>query len=691
MNSTQPGENPEVLADRYWRSVCALASCHLLGTTWPPPGVPQRGRLVGHWGCNPGIGWITAHLASHWSSEQPLLMVVGTGHASSFVFAHNALQTRADPAAITAAAARYGQPHGDPAELVGQPNVPYLGGELGPALAVSQGLAAAGAAPLVACVIGDAECETPAALAAFAHADVLLERGTIAWLPVINANGFGMGGPAHFTAEKLQRILDGFGYEVFCSNDTLASASRAARAAVTAAGQGRRVVWVSVTEKGWPAPEFVDGERYRGAAAHRAPPGWRAAGPDASALSQWFDAIGLAGLFSGEGLLDEQVAQLARRVVFDVPGSPAAQPAQVPEDAADAVSRAVRPGWCAPVTAVDEQLAACGALVLSPDEALSNRLTRCAAAGQLVEVLSEETCAAWAWGSVEAGRPAVFATYEAFAPLAGSVVAQYAKMLVARPARAIPALVVLATSLSWANSPTHQNTDLTGILAARGLPHVSVVYPVGAQSAARRIAAIARARVNGVALVLCSKQRLLDPPDPGGAVVRYRVTGAPPAQALVIAVGDVCVTEALAAAAIAADAGVGVAVIAVVELSAAAQPLARAAAFEGAVPTVAVACCAPDYVAGVLWGALQRFFPVHGYRERWGATAWETLRANRLDRVSVLEDLAGQGVVIAPAVIERAARIVGDGLCVGADLAGVIDFAVPLIEIYGGGVDGGRA
>lgn len=144
MNSTQPGENPEVLADRYWRSVCALASCHLLGTTWPPPGVPQRGRLVGHWGCNPGIGWITAHLASHWSSEQPLLMVVGTGHASSFVFAHNALQTRADPAAITAAAARYGQPHGDPAELVGQPNVPYLGGELGPALAVSQGLAAAG-------------------------------------------------------------------------------------------------------------------------------------------------------------------------------------------------------------------------------------------------------------------------------------------------------------------------------------------------------------------------------------------------------------------------------------------------------------------------------------------------------------------------------------------------------------------
>lgn len=78
----------------------------------------------------------------------------------------------------------------------------------------------------MACVIGDAECETPAALAAFAHADVLLERGTIAWLPVINANGFGMGGPAHFTAEKLQRILDGFGYEVFCSNDTLASASR---------------------------------------------------------------------------------------------------------------------------------------------------------------------------------------------------------------------------------------------------------------------------------------------------------------------------------------------------------------------------------------------------------------------------------------------------------------------------------
>lgn len=686
VSTAAPGEAPAMLADRYWRSVCVLAACHLLGTTWPPPGTPQRTRVVGHWGCNPGIAWVAGHLASHWIGPQPLMMVVGTGHASSFCFAHRAIQTQASSAVISAASARYGQPGGDPSELIGHPNVPYVGGELGPALAVSQGLAAASAAPLVACVVGDGECETPAALAALAHADVLLRRGGTPWLPVINANGFRMGSSARFTPAELDQILVGFGYEVFQSNHDSAEASAAARNALTAIKEGHRAVWISVTEKGWPAPEFVNGYRYRGDAAHRAPPTMRTTGPDKSQIVEWFDAIGSSDLFSGSGLSDDRVGEMARRVVFATPPANSKPTVGGGKDSDRApclarnVDRVVRPGWSEPIVAVDEQLAARSTLIFSPDEAASNRMTRCLAAGHVVEVLAEETCAAWAWGSVEAGRPAVFATYEAFAPIAGSVLTQYVKMVHARPNRNIPPLIVLATSLSWANSPTHQNTDLTGALVARQLPNVAVVYPVGAQSAASRVAEIADTRSSGLALLLCSKQSLSDPPDPGGAVLRYKIAGGPPAAAILIAIGDVCVTEAVAAAAIAAGVGVGVEVLAVVDLNVAAETLKRIAAVVRDLPVVAATCCAPDYAARLLWGSLQRFFPIHGYHERWGATAWETLRANRLDRLSLLEALAHQGAELSQSPLERVrCHDVRHGTT--TDLPGVIHFDSPDLEI----------
>jgi xylulose-5-phosphate/fructose-6-phosphate phosphoketolase len=199
-------------AQRYWRAACALAAAHVLGTTWPPPGRPQRTRTVGHWGCNPGIAWIAGHLADAWTGVAPIQFVVGTGHASSFVFGHHAVAEAWSADRISAACARYGVAGGDPAELFGLTDVPYSGGELGPALAVSQGMASAQPDRLIAVVIGDGECETPSALAAFAHAEVLLGQNAANWLPVVNVNGARMGGRARFDAAALTRLLTGLGH-----------------------------------------------------------------------------------------------------------------------------------------------------------------------------------------------------------------------------------------------------------------------------------------------------------------------------------------------------------------------------------------------------------------------------------------------------------------------------------------------
>jgi xylulose-5-phosphate/fructose-6-phosphate phosphoketolase len=671
--------SPAQRAVRYWRATCALASAHLLGTDWPPPGRVQRTRVVGHWGCNPGIAWATGHLAAQHTGADPLLLIVGTGHAASFGFAHDAAADAVGAAAVSAGTARYGQPGGEPSERLGVPGVPYLGGELGAALGVSQGLAAGAVAPIVCCVIGDGECETPAALAAFAHADVLLRRpGSAPWLPVVNANGSRMGAASRWSGDGLARLLGGMGYDVFRSGTDGEESATAARQALTGAAAGRRTVWISETPKGWPAPESFDDRRYRGAAAHKAPTRIRRDGATAEDVRRWFTAVDCSGLLQPDGSVADDVAELARRVTLRLGKSrhlPSPRRPSGPDtDGSPALA------WRSPATAVDTELAERDILILSPDEASSNGLRKCGSSGRLVEVLAEETCAAWAWGSVEAGQAAAFATYEAFAPLSASMMAQYLKLVQARPSRAIPPLLVLATSLSWANAPSHQNTDLTGVLLARDVPQVSVVYPVGAGSAAARCATQLDDRFDGVSLVAFSKQAMLDLPDPGSPAVRYRVRAAPPPTACIVAVGDVCATEAVAAAVIAAEAGIGIEVLALIDLTAAAGPLAAVAPRLANVPLVGGTCTAAAYVTPLLWHATKRVFPVAGYAERYGPTAWETLRANRLDRYSLLAALRDEGMPFASERLETLAQGADRRLATRPS-AGVLPFDCPALDV----------
>jgi len=654
----------------YWRAACALAVAHLFGLSWPPPGRPQRGRLVGHWGCNPGIAWVVGHLAAH--CAEPVQLVLGTGHAGSFVFAHQVLTERWDPRRISGRTARHGAPGGESTEPLDLPGLPYWGGELGPALGVSQGLARHLAPRPGGWVVGAGEGETPVALAALAHAPVLLGGGDAAWLPVVNANGARMGGPARFDRQALTAVLAGMGYHVLVSGIDPDEASAAAAAALAGCLAGRPTAWVSVTDKGWPAPVEVAGKPFRGHHAHKLPTGLRGGDPTGTEPHRWLAALGYDG--DGPVEVDERARVMAARMSVTLPALPA-----LPAVLAPALpgSRPIR--WGRPMAAVDAGLAVAGVDIHSPDEAESNGITRCLAAGIVTEVLAEALCAAWTWGSVQAGRPAAFVTYEAFAPQAGSVLTQYAKLVHGRPLRGAPPLLVVATSPGWANTPSHQSTDLTGMLLARPLPRVRVVYPYGAGSAGLRLAELTGSCsgvVDGLALLVCSKQQLLDPPDPGGpaAVFRVRAGGWP--DGVIVAVGDVCVTEALAAATTAAGVGLRLDVVAVAEPAALDVDAVRAAGLDpgpgGRLPVVGVSMCAPHYVRPLMWAAWQRVFPVTGYEERWGSTPWETLVANRMDRVSLLAAAQAAGVSIPAALLGRTAESDGEGDRSGVPRAGPV-------------------
>ena len=73
-----------------------------------------------------------------------------------------------------------------------------------------------------------------------------------------------------------------------------------------------------------------------------------------------------------------------------------------------------------------------------------------------MEVLSEHQCEGWLEGYLLTGRHGLFATYEAFAMVAASMVVQHAKWLeegakLAVARRRSPSLNILLTSTCWRN------------------------------------------------------------------------------------------------------------------------------------------------------------------------------------------------------------------------------------------------
>jgi len=621
----------------YWRAACLLSFSHAAGLAWPPPGAPRRSRAVGHWGCNPGIAWAAGHLAE--ASTEEFLLIVGTGHASSFVFAQRALRSAMPPEAISEANRCYGQAGGEPTELMGIAGLPYIGGELGPALGVGQGIAASSPGLRVVTVIGDGECETPVALAALAHHDVLPAAPGACWLPVINVNGARMGSSARFSPERLRKVLEGMGFAVIRSGPWAEEAAAAARRAWDLAISGVPVVWLSVSEKGWPAPELLGNQAFRGPHAHK-PRGLDLT--DAAIRSEidgWLRRLNDPPVIGPDGGVSPQVRRLAGRIRLELP-------------TVDAQRKSVTrvPGArteVSPMAAVDEVLADRSVRIFSPDEAASNRLDRCLVSGLVTEVLAEELCCAWTWGSTEAGVSGALVSYEAFAPLVSTQLAQYLKLISARPPAGRPPLTVVLTSLGWGNSPTHQNTDLVGGLLARTADcPVRVVFPIGATSARRRVNELLDER-DVLAVVTCSKQSLLDLPDPGGAAVGVRMKNATDDDATILAVGDIAVAEAAAAMALAAEHGIRIGIVALVEPGRLDLAATRRACPPD-VPSVAVSWVAGHHLAPVYWSVRPAPSTHLGYRERWRPTAWETLAVNGLTRWSLLHELRAAGCAIPP-------------------------------------------
>ncbi|MFE9308174.1 phosphoketolase [Streptomyces sp. NPDC006706] len=533
----------------------------------------------GHWGVCPPVNFMLAHLGPLTAGRPPgseVLVVHGAGHAGPSALAHAYLTktltltgngpgwSAADMRALAA-----GFPHtraygGEITPLI--PGVRYTGGQLGPALAVAQGMVLDAPRRLVVALLGDGELETGAAAAAWTARRALLGSGLHgAVLPVVLANGLRMGGPsilAGLDEDELRAYFTGLGYEPFLHDGSSVAGFRAVLAEVFARlrplGVARpQPVLVLTMPKGATGPEEVAGRRIAGTpAVHKTPLKDPARNREEfDALAAWLASYEPAALFTGRG----QPSGLVQQAL--------PHPAPRPRSAPHVAPLAVRGEQAWPlVSAVIRERAAAGAFRLfSPDESASNRLRLAADGGDgpmpewASEILNEEICHAWLQGYTETGRDALLATYEAFAAVNTSVLVQHLKHRSARTATGAGGLAnvnYLITSLGWRNTYTHQNPGLVSAMLETENPTVHVYTPADATRAAAVLTVMLAGRDQANFLLADKHHTLAFPPDTfreeltsGAAIWTHLSTPSPEHPDIVLAsAGDVAARELSAAA-----------------------------------------------------------------------------------------------------------------------------------------------
>ncbi|MFI6350249.1 phosphoketolase [Streptomyces sp. NPDC050560] len=506
---------PDHAVDAFWRALNYLSAAQLYLNDNPRLGRPLRTTDLkesphGHWGVCPPVNFLLAHLGPL-TARRPagteLLVLHGAGHAGPSALAHAYLSgvlhlTGKKPGWSMPGlrALISGFPHrdrfgGEITPLI--PGVRYTGGQLGPALAVAQGMVLDAPHRLAVPLIGDGELETGTTAASWLARRALIGSGAHgAVLPIVLANGLKMGGPsllADMSAEEMERYFEGLGYTPLIHDGADLPAFRGLLAHAFSrvrplGGEERQPVVVLTMPKGHTGPEQVGSRQIGGTpAVHKTPLNDPLRDPqEFAALANWLASYRPTELFTHQGRPTDLVRPaLPGGIVKSV----SARPVGVPDP---------RPAQPRPdVSAVVRERAAAGAFRLfSPDEIVSNRLrlsTDGSTTPWAVEVLNEEICHCWLQGYTETGRDALLATYEAFAPLNTSLLVQHLKQRRLRHLAGqsgLPSINYLITSLGWRNTFTHQNPGLVSSMLEIENRLVHVYTPADATRAAAVLAAM---------------------------------------------------------------------------------------------------------------------------------------------------------------------------------------------------------
>jgi len=413
-------------------------------------------------------------------------------------------------------------PGGIPSHVAPEtPGSIHEGGELGYSLAHAFGAVFDNPDLIVACVVGDGEAET-GPLATAWHSNKFLNANTDgAVLPILHLNGYKIANPtilARIPRSELAQLLRGYGWKpYFVEGDDPATMHQLMagtldrviddirRIQLEARGGSNtsRQAWpmiVLVSPKGWTGPKVVDGLKVEGTfRAHQVPLSDPDKNPQHLAhLEAWMKSYRPEELFDARGRLKSELAELAPRGAQRMGANPHSNGGLLMRDLRLPDFRHYAVEVPAPGAVDSEDTRVLGAFlrdvvktnqdqrnfrIFGPDETLSNRLGSVfeatsrqwdaqtiegdeflAAAGRVVEVLSEHQCQGWLEGYLLTGRHGLFNSYEAFIHIIDSMFNQHAKWLKVTLGlpwrRKIASLNYLLASHVWRqdhNGFTHQD------------------------------------------------------------------------------------------------------------------------------------------------------------------------------------------------------------------------------------------
>lgn len=424
------------------------------------------------------------------------------------------------------------------------PGVILEGGELGYALSTSYGAILDNPDLIVTCLVGDGEAETGPTATAW-HLNKLIDPATNgAVLPILHLNSYKISGPTfmgRMSDEELCSLFTGYGYDPYIVDadaeedihgrmmrvmdeaiESIRFTQHCARE-MTLHENPRFPMIILRTPKGWGSISDLSGKKLEGNHySHQVIAEHAKTDPiHLQALEQWLRSYHFEELFADDKF-DDDVESLVPSLdhrMGDNPhtmgGEPHYRPLKLPESATYVCPKTCRiDGGCDELSSME---AIGGYLkdvfdwnreeknfrLMSPDETYSNKLQAVfdvtsrafvwpyqpwdqdmAWDGRVMEMLSEHSLQGLMQGYVLTGRHAVFASYEAFVQIVGSMADQYAKFLgIAREVEwrgDVPSLNYILTSSGWRqehNGFSHQNPGFIDEMLQRQGCFVNVYFP----------------------------------------------------------------------------------------------------------------------------------------------------------------------------------------------------------------------
>ncbi len=497
--------------------------------------------ILGHWGACPGINFLYAHLCNYIrTTNSENYFILGSGHAAPALMANQYLEgslgrVYPDLSHGMNGLNKFISSFGIDSRLQTEvspalPGIINSGGELGVATACTVGSILNNPKKSCFCIFGDGEFETGATIPSLFGLGLLSPKKDGFLIFAVNLNQYKMGSRSLLSTWNKNRIKSFF--ESLNMHPFFCDLNHAQCAKVFSSISNMRNNWnkgnqtkipiiILNSEKGVSGPLTIDGEKYAGShSSHKVGKlkDYEQKAKQVNIIEKWLKQYEPDKLFNSNGYpvkgalsnFPKEKLKIGHRLEID---------RKLINKNLLSNKKLIKyykkysqkiGTLASPMVSISNLIIALMKFnekytIFSPDEGSSNRIDTVinevgikgnskwkssvpvSSEGRVVEILNEICCHGMLQAYNQTGRDGLYITYEAFAPIAASLISQYYKILKISDLcgwkTRVPSLKYILSSLGWHNCYTHQNPDLLNTLLSKTDNYIDVYFPSDANHA----------------------------------------------------------------------------------------------------------------------------------------------------------------------------------------------------------------